>query len=356
MGYTVNGHAVWLILLITFLTSFLLVPFVKKLAFHIDAVDYPNARRINKIPMPDLGGLAVFFAFLFGFMLFGQGNVQMISILMASFVVIIMGLCDDIKPLGAKWQFLAQVVAAAILVFYGRITLDEVSILGFQMAFAAPWNYLITIFFVVAVINVINLSDGLDGLCSGISTIYFATISFIALFINRVSGFDVVLSLIMSGSLLGFLMHNFPPAKIYLGDTGSNFIGLIVAVTALLGFKTATFTSLIIPLVVLATPILDVAFSIIRRGLQKKNPFTTPDRDHFHHQLLKMQFSTKSSLLIIYAINILFALVSILYAAGDTDYAMALYICLMILFLFIVLKTDILFSHESTKKKEKLKK
>lgn len=351
MGYTVNGHAVWFVLLVTFLTSFFLVPFVKKLAFHIDAVDYPNHRRINKVPMPDLGGLAVFFSFLFGFILFGQGNVQMISILMASFLVIIMGLCDDIKPLGAKWQFLAQIAAAAILVFYGHITLDEVSILGFQMTFPVPWNYLITIFFVVAVINVINLSDGLDGLCSGISAIYFGTISFIALFITKVSGFDIVLSLLMCGSILGFLIHNFPPAKIYLGDTGSNFIGLLVAVTALLGFKTATFTSLIIPLVVLATPILDVAFSIIRRGLKKKNPFTTPDRDHFHHQLLKMQFSTKSSLLIIYAINILFALVSILYAAGDTDYAIALYVCLMILFLFIVLKTDILFSHEDRKEK-----
>ncbi len=355
MGYTVNGHAVWFILLITFLTSFLLVPFVKKLAFHIDAVDYPNQRRINKVPMPDLGGLAVFFSFLFGFILFGQGNVQMIAILMSSFLVIMMGLCDDIKPLGAKWQFLAQMVAAAILVFYGAITLDEVSILGVNFVFPKPWNYLITIFFVVGVINVINLSDGLDGLCSGISAIYFATISFIALFITRVAGFDIVLSLLMCGSILGFLMHNFPPAKIYLGDTGSNFIGLIVAVTALLGFKTATFTSLIIPLIVLATPIFDVAFSIIRRGLKKKNPFTTPDRDHFHHQLLKMQFSTRSSLILIYAINILFALVSILYAAGDTDYAMVLYICLMILFLFIVLKTDILFSHEKEKKKVRKK-
>jgi len=345
MNYTVNGHSVWLILLVTFFASCLAIPFVKRLAFHIDAVDYPNARRINKVPMPDLGGIAVFLSFLFGYMLFGQGNVQMISILIGSFLMILMGLCDDVKALGAKWQFLAQTVAAAVVVFYGHIILDEVSILGFHFVFGTPWNYIITILFIVAVINTINLSDGLDGLCSGISTIYFLTVSFIALVLNKAGGLDVALSLIMSGAILGFLVHNFPPAKIYLGDTGSNFIGFMIAVTALLGFKTATFTSLIIPLVILATPILDVAFSIIRRSLKRKNPFTTPDKEHFHHQLLKMQFSTRASLLIIYAINILFALVSILYALGDTDYAIALYISLMILFLFIVLKTDILFVH-----------
>ena len=90
MGYTVNGHSIWIVLLVSFFSSMLLVPFVKKLAFHIDAVDYPNARRINKVPMPDLGGLAVFFSFLFGFMLFGQASIQMISILMGSFLLILM--------------------------------------------------------------------------------------------------------------------------------------------------------------------------------------------------------------------------------------------------------------------------
>lgn len=351
MGYTVNGHSLWLVLLVTFLTGLFLVPFVKKLAFHIDAVDYPNARRINKIPMPDLGGLAVFFSFLFGFMLFGQASIQMISILMGSFVLILMGICDDVKPLGTKWQLLAQIVASAIIVFYGHITLDEVSILGLSLSFSAPWNYLITIFFVITIINVINLSDGLDGLCSGTSAIYFITILLITFFLQRAGGLDTILSLLMTGSILGFLVHNLPPAKIYLGDTGSNFIGFMVAITALLGFKTATFTSLIIPLVVLATPIIDVAFSILRRFMKGQNPFTTPDRDHFHHQLLKMKFSTKTSLLIIYVIDILFAFVSVLYALGDTDYAIALYISLMILFLFIVLKTDILFSR--TDKKDK---
>ena len=350
MNLLVNGYSVWLILMVTFLVSFFLVPFAKKVAFHIDALDYPNKRRLNRVPMPDLGGLAVFGSYLVGYMFFGQANVQMLSILIGSFLMILMGMCDDIKALGAKWQLVIQIIAACIIAFYGHITLDDVSILGFNFYFSAPWNYLITIVFVVGIINTINLSDGLDGLCSGISTIYFLTVSIIALILKRFGGLDIILALIMSGSILGFLVHNFPPAKIYLGDTGSNFIGFMIAVIALLGFKTATFTSLIIPLVVLATPLFDVLFSIVRRSLQKKNPFTTPDKEHFHHQLLKMEFSTRSSLLMIYVINILFALVSILYVIGYTNYAIALYISLMVLFLFIVLKTDILFTHH--KKKE----
>ena len=167
---------------------------------------------------------------------------------------------------------------------------------------------------------------------------------------NAMEGLDTTLALIMLGSTLGFLVYNFPPARIYVGDTGSNFLGFIIAVISLLGYKTATFTSLIIPLMILATPIIDVAFSIIRRILKGQNPFNTPDKSHLHHQLLNMQFSTRSSLLIIYAIDILFAMTSIFYVLGDTYYAIFIYIGLMIVFLFIVLKTDILFKRNKEKK------
>ena len=226
--------------------------------------------------------------------------------------------------------------------------------LGYNITFTEPWNYIITIILIVGITNTINLSDGLDGLSSGISSIYFLTIAIIAYIMNAMEGLDTTLALIMLGSTLGFLVYNFPPARIYVGDTGSNFLGFIIAVISLLGYKTATFTSLIIPLMILASPIIDVAFSIIRRLLKKQNPLTTPDKLHLHHQLLNMQFSTRASLLIIYAIDILFAVTSIFYVLGDTYYAIFIYIGLMIIFLFIVLKTDILFKH--TKKKEKDKK
>lgn len=352
----VNGHDVFVIVFVTFLCSLIATPIVEKIARHIKALDYPNERRLNKVPMPTLGGLAIFFSFMLGYMLYARSSVQMLSILMGSFLLIFMGMIDDINPLKAKYQLFVQILAAGIVVFYGNISLDYISVLGINLTFAAPWNYIITIVLMVSIMNAINLSDGLDGLCSGISSIYFLTIAIIAFIMNAQQGLDTILALIMLGSTLGFLVYNFPPARIYLGDTGSNFLGFIIAVTTLLGYKTATFTSLIIPLIILATPIIDVLFSIIRRILKKQNPFNTADKKHIHHQLLKMQFSTRASLLIIYAIDILFAALSIFYALGDTYYVILIYIGLMIIFLFIVLKTDILFKRHKVFKNSKTKK
>ncbi len=351
----VNGHDIFIIVFITFLSSLILTPIVEKVARHVKALDYPNKRRLNKIPMPTMGGLAIFLSFMLGYMLYARSSIQMLSILIGSFLLILMGMIDDINPIKAKYQLVVQLASAAIIAFYGGITLDYVSILGVNITFLAPWNYIITIIIIVSIINAINLSDGLDGLSSGISSIYFLTIAIIAFIMNAKEGLDTTLSLIMLGSTWGFLVYNFPPARIYVGDTGSNFLGFIIAVIALLGYKTATFTSLIIPLLILATPLIDVFFSIIRRILKGQNPFNTPDKEHFHHQLLKMKFSTRSSLLIIYAIDILFAAVSIFYALGDTYYAIFIYIGLMIVFLFIVLKTDILFKRSKESKDENKK-
>lgn len=342
MNYEVNGYNIFVIVLVTFVSSIILVPIMRKVAIHVNALDEPNARRLNKIAMPTLGGLAIFFSFMLGYMLYANQSLQMLSILMGSFLLVIFGMVDCINPVKAKYRFLVQVVAAAIIVFYGNIVLNEITIFGKYFFFPQPWNYILTILFIVTITNAINFTDGMDGLASGISSIYFLTIAIISFILKRSDGLDVILSLIMLGSTLGFLVYNFPPAIIYLGDTGSQFLGFIIAVIALLGFKTATFTSLIIPVLILAIPLLDVVFAIIRRTLKKEN-LTKPDKSHFHHQLLKMKFSTKTSLLIIYFIEILFAAVSILYALGDTTYAVIIYIGLMIVFIFIVMTTDILF-------------
>ena len=342
MNYEVNGYNIFVIVLVTFVSSIILVPIMRKVAIHVNALDEPNARRLNKIAMPTLGGLAIFFSFMLGYMLYANQSLQMLSILIGSFLLVIFGMVDCINPVKAKYRFLVQVVAAAIIVFYGNIVLNEITIFGKYFFFPQPWNYILTILFIVTITNAINFTDGMDGLASGISSIYFLTIAIISFILKRSDGLDVILSLIMLGSTLGFLVYNFPPAIIYLGDTGSQFLGFIIAVIALLGFKTATFTSLIIPVLILAIPLLDVVFAIIRRTLKKENP-TKPDKSHFHHQLLKMKFSTKTSLLIIYFIEILFAAVSILYALGYTTYAVIIYIGLMIVFIFIVMTTDILF-------------
>lgn len=348
MNLQVNGHNIFVIVVITFLTSALLTPFVKKMAEHVGAMDMPNARKVHKVPMPRMGGLAIFIAFLLGYMLFARSSMQMLSILIGGFIIVLTGMFDDIKPLSAKVKFFMQIIASCVVVFYGNIVLNHVDMLGINLDFPVPLNYIITILFMVSIMNAINLIDGLDGLAAGVSSIYFATIAIIAFILNKMQGLDTILSLIMLGSTLGFLLHNFNPAKIFMGDTGSLFLGFTISVIALLGFKATTLTSLVIPIVILAIPIFDTALAILRRIL-KGEKITTPDKDHFHHQLLKMKFSVRSTVLIIYAINILFASVSIFFVLGDSKVAIGIYVVLMILLAFLVMKTDILFEH---KKKE----
>ena len=350
MKLEVFNHNGYVIMIVAFLISALLVPVAKKIALHIGAVDKPNKRRVNKVTMPTQGGLAIFASFVLCFMLFGGLNVQMLSILIGSIILILVGIIDGIKPVSAKYQMIAHVLAACTVVFYGKIYLTEVSLPGLSFIMPSPFNYIISILFIVATISAINLIDGLDGLCAGVSSIYFLTIAIIAVSINMLGGLDVILSIIMFGATLGFLFHNFPPAKIYLGNTGSMFLGYIISVIALLGFKVTTITSLIIPIIILAIPIFDTALAILRRFLNGKK-ISEPDKEHFHHQLLKMKFSTRTSVLIIYAINIVFAIVSILFALGNSQLAIFLYVLVMLLLLFIVLKTDILFTHNKDKGK-----
>lgn len=362
MNLEINGHNIYIILLVTFLTSVIITPIVKKIAIHVNAIDIPNERKIHKIPIPRLGGLAIFLSFMLGYMLYARESTMMLSVLMGSFLIILCGFIDDIKPLKAKYKFLVQLIAAATVCIYGNLILDEVSILGFNIYFASPWNYIVTIIFMVAVMNIMNLIDGLDGLASGISSIYFVTIAIIAFILNQRGGLDVILSLIMAGATLGFLVHNFPPASIFLGDTGSYFLGYIIGVIGLLGYKAATLTSIIIPISILAIPIFDTLSAIIRRLIKHKNPFTSPDKEHLHHQLLKMKFSQRKTILIIYFITVMFSALSIYFAVGDQKQSMIIYVILMLFLIAIVMKTDILFKHkkvveikEKSKKSKKMK-
>ena len=341
----VNEINIFIIIFTTFIISALLVPIAKKVAIHVEAIDVPNERKVHSKPMPRMGGLAIFFAFLCGYMLFAESTPQMLSILIGGFIILILGMIDDIKPIKARYKFLVQIFAACIVVFYGNVLLNEITALGLHLTFSTPFNYIITIFFIVSITNAINLIDGIDGLASGVSSIYFTTIAVIAMLIDKTTGLDVTLCLIMLGSTLGFLLHNFNPASIFMGDSGSLFLGFIISVISLLGFKATTVTSLIVPLLILAIPIIDTLLAIGRR-LLKGESIGTPDKEHLHHQLLKMKFGTKKTVLIIYGINILFALVSIFYILGDSEIAIAIYIILMILLLFLVIKTDILFKHK----------
>lgn len=357
MSLIVNGNNVLYMALVSFFVSLILVPLCKKVSIHVNALDIPNARKIHKKPMPRLGGLAIYLSFLLCYMLFGAMTTQMLSIIIASFIIILFGIVDDINPLKARYKLVGQIIAASIIVFYGQIILKDIYLFNHYINFGNISPYL-TVFFIIACINSINLIDGLDGLASGTSSIYFLTISIIAIITNRIGGLDIVLSIIMLGATLGFLIYNFPPAKIFMGDTGSQFLGFMIAIISLLGFKNVTFNSFVVPIVILAIPIFDTLLAIFRRIL-KGESLGTPDKEHFHHQILKMKFSPRTTVLIIYLINIAFAAVSIFLTLGDTEIASYIYIGLTILLLFIVLKTDILFehtknvSHSKKSKKEK---
>lgn len=336
--------------LTTFVFVLLITPYIKKIAVHVGALDMPNARKIHKEPMPRLGGLGIFFGFLLGYMIFGTHSAIMNSILISSFIVVLAGAVDDIKPLKASVKFIAQLVAACIIVFYGNILLKDISAFGIYIDFGIL-SIPLTIFFILGCINCMNLIDGMDGLAAGISAIYFLTIGIIAV-IQSKFGLDFVLTFVMLGSTLGFLVHNFNPASIFMGDSGSMFLGLIISVIALLGFKNVTMTSIIIPLLLLAIPILDTLFAILRRWL-KGESLSKPDKFHIHHQLLKRNLSQRATVICIYIINLLFALASILYILKDRTLGYIVYAILFIIVAVFVLKTNVVFENEVVKKKIK---
>ena len=336
-----------LVTLTCFLFVYLIVPFIKKIAIHINALDIPNERKVHKTPIPRLGGLAIYAGFLLGYMCFGTMSTIMNAILIGSFIIIITGIIDDIKPLKANIKFIGQLLATLIVVFYGNILLSSISAFGFFIDFGF-FAYPITVIFILICINCMNLIDGLDGLATGISSIYFLTVGIIAIFKGS-QGLDFILCFIMFGSCLGFLIHNAHPAKIFMGDSGSMFLGFIIGVIALLGFKNVTLTSLFIPFMIIAIPVLDTVFAIIRRYL-KGESITTPDKFHIHHQLLKMNFSHKTTVMIICFIDALFAITSMIYVLVDRMLGYLLYgILLIIVFIFIA-KTNVIVEH---KKKDK---
>lgn len=341
------------IVLITFLFTAIIMPLMKKIAIHVGAIDVPRAdeghRHIHKKETPMLGGVGIFLGFLFGYMLFGEQSIRMNSILIGSFIIILTGIMDDIKPIRAYQKMLGHIIAACIIVFYGQIRLDSITAFGFSLDFGllTPW---VTILFIVACTNIINLIDGADGLSGGICSIFYLTIGIIGFYQGRGGSLVMILTFIMLGSTLGFLLHNFYPAKIFAGDCAT-FMGFIISIITLLEFKGPALTSFFVPLMILGIPILDTSFAIIRRLLKGQPPFQA-DKKHLHHQLLGMNFSQRTTVLIIYGINLLFAAASILYTIKDPVLGKIVYIIIFIIVLWFVLHTTIISDKTPTRTKK----
>ena len=344
------------IVLVTFICSAIIMEVIKKIAVHIGAMDIPRAdegnRHIHKKATPKLGAVGIFLAFLIGYMLFGEQSVRMNSILIGSFVVILTGIIDDIKPIRASHKLIGHIIAALVIVFYGGILLDKISAFGYNIEFGI-FAYPITIMFIIACTNIINLIDGLDGLSSGICSIFYITIAIIGFYQARYGSLVMLLSLIMLGSTLGFLLHNFHPAKIFAGDCAT-FMGFIISIITLLEFKGPALISFFVPISILGIPILDTLFAIIRRLLKGQPPFKA-DKEHLHHQLLGMNFSQRTTVLIIYGINILFAMASIFYTIKDPVIGQIIYIIIFILVVWFVFHTSII-SDKSQNVRKSIKK
>ena len=337
-------------ILLSFVFVVAIIPFIRNMAIKINAVDIPRTRHIHKKPTPKLGGLAIFLGFLLGYMVFGTHSSIMNAVLIGSFIIIITGVIDDITELGPLTKFVGQLAAACVIVFYGRLLISDVTAFGFYIDFSYL-SYPLTIFFILGCINCINLIDGLDGLSGGISSIYFLTIGIIAIIQGR-TGLDFILSFVMLGSTLGFLVYNFHPSTIFAGDSGSMFMGFIISVIALLGFKNVTMTSLIIPLLILAIPILDTLFAILRRLLKGENP-AKGDKLHIHHQLLNKNISQGKTVVIMLIIDALFALASIIYVLNDTNLGYIIYGLLSIIVLVFIMTTNVVFDRKDIKKRYK---
>jgi UDP-GlcNAc:undecaprenyl-phosphate GlcNAc-1-phosphate transferase len=286
------------------ITVLVLTPLVIKFAIWFGAIDKPNARKVHENIMPRLGGLAIFFGVIAGYFAGGLYDQKINTISVGALLIIIIGIFDDKYELSAKTKFAGQLLVASLILASGlKIDFVTIPYVGsYELGF---WSYPLTIFWIVAITNAINLIDGLDGLSSGVSAIGIATIAIMALLAGKVLIFT--LSMILLGSIIGFLFYNFHPAKIFMGDTGALFLGYSISILSLLGlYKSVTLFSFLVPIIILGVPVFDTTFAIIRRIVNRK-PISAPDKSHLHHRLLALGLSHRNTVLAIYAFGILFS-------------------------------------------------
>jgi len=300
----------YLSLVLAFVASILLTPVVKAIAIKVGAVDRPNYRKVHAKIMPRLGGLAIFSAFLIGYFVLRPTDSIGPFIIAGAFIIIITGVLDDMFEITAKAKILGQLIAAGIVI-YGGLQIEFINLpFGGQLNFGY-FSIPLTVLWIVGITNAINLIDGLDGLAAGVSTIALVTLAGMAFIMGDM--FVFAMALLLAVSCLGFLFYNFHPAKIFMGDTGALFLGYMIGVLALLGFKNITVISLIIPIIMLGVPISDTFFAIVRR-IRLKQPLSAPDKSHLHHCLLNVGFTHRQTVLIIYALALMFGLAALIFS------------------------------------------
>jgi len=302
-----------IVFVIAFVASVVVTPLVRKIAYKVKALDYPNQKRkIHTKPIPRLGGLVIYFAFLAPFVAFlfyknavtqvtFDNILQLIALLIGGTLILIVGIIDDIKGLKPKVKILLQLIATIPIFTFGfyinaiHIPLGGILYLGI---FAIPF----TVFWILGSTNAFNFIDGVDGLASGIAFFVSATLFILALTAGNVV--NAVRLASIAGATLGFLIFNFHPASIFLGDSGSLFLGYMIGTIAIFGSKSHAIVTILIPILVMGVPIVDTLMAILRRWT-KKLPVSVADKEHIHHKLLANGFSQRKVVLIIYAVCIL---------------------------------------------------
>jgi len=323
--------------------SAILTPLVRHLSYRLGLYDPPNERKIHDQAIPRTGGVAMTLAFLVpivgialttadvGRQVYENINF-VVGIVVGGVAIMLVGLADDLKGLGAKKKLLLQIVVASFAFAMG-FRIESVSLPfggGLEMGF---FSYFVTMLWIVGIVNALNLIDGLDGLAAGIG--------FLVLLFNFALGFandSIFVCLIaasLAGAIVGFLFYNFNPASIFMGDAGSMFIGYILALGAInSGQKSSTTVALITPIVAMGVPIMDTLFSMVRRFLERR-PIFSPDRGHIHHRLLAMGLNHRRVVLLLYLFSIVLVLIAALVQFGRTwQVGLGLLLMLVVLLVF----------------------
>jgi UDP-GlcNAc:undecaprenyl-phosphate/decaprenyl-phosphate GlcNAc-1-phosphate transferase len=294
-----------------------LVPPTIRLANRVGAIDQPNERSLHELPIPRLGGLAILVGALAAGLIWLPWEGESRAILIGAVVISLVGVLDDVFELSPLPKLAGQTAAVIIPVaagvtvdnftfpFFGRLSPGTVDLLTLPGGGTVNLGEVVTVLGIVAVINVINLIDGVDGLAAGVCAISAVTLAVVALSLERNAA--GVLAALTAGASLGFLVHGFPPAKTFMGDTGSNLLGYLLGAVAVQGaLKTNAVIALFLPLIVLAVPILDTGFVVAKR-LKYRRPVYRADRNHFHHRMANIGFSQRRTLLYLYGWTLVMA-------------------------------------------------
>lgn len=320
-----------------FIIVLVIVPFVIKFAIKTNAMDAPDKRKVHHQPIPRIGGLGIYIGFMLSVLIIsfttnvavGHG-VELAGLLLGGTFIIIVGLIDDYYDLPAKIKLLGQIAAACIMVSFD-IRIDFLTNPFGDWIFLEYLSVPVTVFWIVGLTNTINLIDGLDGLAAGVSTI--ASITLLLVAYEQGDVFVVFITAALVGSAMGFLKYNFNPARIFMGDSGSMFLGFILSGVSVIGMvKSAATIALIVPILALGLPILDTIFAIIRR-YRNGVPIFKPDRGHLHHRLLDLGFTQRQAVLLMYIFSSLLGLSAI--ALTQVNEYIGIIILLFILFVII---------------------